>query len=187
MPPSMTGFKPFGIPFQKDEVLNLLFEEWEAVRLLDYEGLLQEEAAARLNVSRPTLTRIYERARKTIARALVEGRPFVVKGGDVQFDAVWVQCNDCFIRYMAGDGEQQCPKCRSKNVSVMTETVDTTGCAPQKGKFNCICPGCNYKQLHKRGVPCMEEHCPKCGKAMMREHSYHHQQLIKKQNKEDKQ
>ena len=49
------------------------FDDTEAVRLLDYEGLMQEEAADRMNISRP-LTRIYENARKTIAQAFVEGK-----------------------------------------------------------------------------------------------------------------
>jgi len=52
----------------------LNFDEYETIRLLDYEGLMQEEAAERMNVSRPTLTRIYENARKTMAKAFVEGK-----------------------------------------------------------------------------------------------------------------
>ena len=58
-PPLMTGFKPFGIPRAQLEEVVLHYDEYEAVRLLDYEGLMQEQAAERMNVSRPTLTRIY--------------------------------------------------------------------------------------------------------------------------------
>ena len=77
-PPLMTGFKPFGIPRTQLEEVVLHYDEYEAVRLLDYEGLMQEQAAERMNVSRPTLTRIYESARKTIreVREIIGFKPF---------------------------------------------------------------------------------------------------------------
>lgn len=45
---------------------------------------------------------------------------------------------------------------------------------------NCICPKCGYKTQHHRGVPCQEEECQKCGAKMLREDSYHHEFLKKK-------
>ena len=44
MPPPMEGFKPFGVPMRELESVVLLFEEFEAIRLADYEKLTQEEA-----------------------------------------------------------------------------------------------------------------------------------------------
>jgi uncharacterized protein (DUF983 family) len=51
----------------------------------------------------------------------------------------------------------------------------------------CICPKCGERMIHKRGIPCQDEKCSKCGAKMLREGSYHHELLIKKQrkNKED--
>lgn len=63
-PPLMQGFKPYGIPQNMLSSVSLLYDEYEAIRLLDYEGLNQDQAAARMNVSRPTLTRIYEQGRQ---------------------------------------------------------------------------------------------------------------------------
>ncbi len=60
----MMGYKPFGIPRKVLSRLYLHFDEFEAIRLLDYLGMTQAEAADKMNVSRPTLTRIYEKARK---------------------------------------------------------------------------------------------------------------------------
>lgn len=43
----MEGFKPFGVPMPKLESVLMSFEEYEAMRLADYENLTQEEAAKR--------------------------------------------------------------------------------------------------------------------------------------------
>lgn len=48
--------------------------ELEAFRLVDLEGLSQEEAGERMGVSRGTVWRLLESARKKIAQALTEGR-----------------------------------------------------------------------------------------------------------------
>lgn len=83
--PIISGFKPFGIPFSEIEEILLQYDEYEAIKLLDYEGLLQEEAAERMNVSRPTLTRIYTKARQKVAKAFVEGKALLIEGGNVEF------------------------------------------------------------------------------------------------------
>lgn len=54
--------------------IQLEAEELEVLRLVDLEGLSQEEAGIRMGVSRGTIWRILERARKKIAQALTEGR-----------------------------------------------------------------------------------------------------------------
>jgi len=89
MLPPMEGFKPFGIPMRELESVVLLFEEFEAIRLADYENLTQEEAAAKMNISRPTFTRLYDKARKTISKAFVEGKAILIKGGSYVTDDYW--------------------------------------------------------------------------------------------------
>jgi predicted DNA-binding protein (UPF0251 family) len=91
----MQGFKPFGIPRRELETIVMSIDEYEAIRLLDYEGLTQEQAAEKMNVSRPTLTRIYENARRSMARTLVEGTMMVIEGGNVEFDHDWYRFRRC--------------------------------------------------------------------------------------------
>jgi len=52
--------------------------ELEALRLVDLEGLSQEEAGKRMGVSRGTVWRFTQSARKKTAQALTEGRPIRV-------------------------------------------------------------------------------------------------------------
>jgi len=62
-------------------VIDLPVEGVEALRLIELEGLDQEEAARSMGVSRQTLGRVLARARGILARALVEGLDLVVEGG----------------------------------------------------------------------------------------------------------
>ncbi len=79
-PPSGTvSFIPVinGIPSGKEPVL-VAPDEYEAYRLVYYMGLSQEEAAKRMNVSRGTLWRLLDSARKKIGVALAEWRPIII-------------------------------------------------------------------------------------------------------------
>lgn len=79
--PDVTYFKPQGIPMRFLEEVSLSFEEIEAVRLKDMEGLEQEQAAARMGVSRPTFQRILASARNKIAAAILSGKAIRIEGG----------------------------------------------------------------------------------------------------------
>ena len=94
-PPFVSGFMPEGGDFNPDEVLVLHFEEYEAIKLSDYEYLTQLQASKRLGVSRPTFTRIYDSARKKIAKAFIENKRIVIQGGEVEFEETWYRCLDC--------------------------------------------------------------------------------------------
>lgn len=116
MPPPMEGFKPFGIPIRELEPIVLLYEEFEAIRLADYENLTQEEAAAKMNISRPTFTRLYDKARKSIARAFVEGKAIFIQGGTYITDDYWYKCYDCFETMISMKPAKHCRKCDSDNI-----------------------------------------------------------------------
>ncbi|MDR3640696.1 MAG: DUF134 domain-containing protein [Humidesulfovibrio sp.] len=71
--PACKVFKPAGRPTATLEEVALSLEEYEAIRLADFEALYQEEAAQRMGVSRQTFGRTIARARAKVARALVLG------------------------------------------------------------------------------------------------------------------
>ena len=120
MPPPMEGFKPFGIPMRDLESVDLLFEEFEAIRLTDYEDLTQEEAAERMNISRPTFTRLYDKARKSIAKAFVEGKAIIINGGDYITDDYWYKCTDCNETMITLKPAEHCRTCDSENIKPLT-------------------------------------------------------------------
>ncbi len=63
------------------ESVEMTVDEYEVLRLLDSEGLNQEECAERMSVSRTTVTAIYESARKKVAEMLVGGKRLLIIGG----------------------------------------------------------------------------------------------------------
>jgi predicted DNA-binding protein (UPF0251 family) len=62
----------------------LTVDELEAIRLADLEGLYQEEAAQRMNISRQTFGRILEAAHRKVADALVNGKALSIEGGPIE-------------------------------------------------------------------------------------------------------
>ncbi|MDD2954797.1 MAG: DUF134 domain-containing protein [Oscillospiraceae bacterium] len=91
--PATTRFEPAGE--KAGEPVYLGYDEYETVRLLDYELFSQEQCARRMGVSRPTVTRMYDAARRKIAAALIDGRPLEISGGDVIVcPAMKAECKD---------------------------------------------------------------------------------------------
>ena len=70
------------------ESVQMTVDEFEALRLLDDEGLTQEVCASRMNIARTTVTAIYDSARKKVADALVHGKRLLITGGCCEFTPV---------------------------------------------------------------------------------------------------
>jgi predicted DNA-binding protein (UPF0251 family) len=84
--PQANYYKPRGIPLSALQHINLTYDELEAIRLADLEGLYQEKAAEKMNISRQTFGRIIESAHKKIADALVNGKALSIEGGIIELD-----------------------------------------------------------------------------------------------------
>ena len=81
--PEKTCFRPEGTISSYPEEVLLNLDEYESLRLADLEGLYQEQAASRMNVSRQTFGRIIEAARRKVADVLVNGKTLRIEGGPV--------------------------------------------------------------------------------------------------------
>ena len=119
-PPSVVYFKPQGIPMVLLEQETLTVDEYEAIRLVDKDGLDQQEAAKRMGVSRATCARIVESARKKVAEALTEGKAIRIEGGNVVLKQNRYRCLSCGSLWEGdlaeGKTAATCPKCQSDQV-----------------------------------------------------------------------
>jgi uncharacterized protein len=95
--PGKTFFQPEGAAPSSFEAVLLTLDEYEAIRLADLEGLYQEQAASRMNVSRQTFGRIVEAAHRKLADVIVNGKALRIEGGPVS---------------LAGTAPARCPRCR---------------------------------------------------------------------------
>jgi len=118
IPPRVKSFIPEGYYADETDAVVLEVEEYEAIRLLDYEDLSQAEAAEYMEVSRPTLTRIYERARNKMAVALVEARKVLIDGGHAVYEGSWYKCAECLSRFNAVREKipSCCPLCSNETI-----------------------------------------------------------------------
>jgi len=116
MAPCFGGFNPAGTQRQNKEKIFITFEEYEALNLCDYELLTQAEAARMMNVSRPTFTRIYESARRKVAKAFVECTPIRFDKGNV-YIIPWYYCSRCSINFtLPRHAPEICPFCKQRPV-----------------------------------------------------------------------
>ena len=78
--PDYDRFVPDGAVCSGRNVLTL--DEYEVIRLVDLEKFTHEQCAGQMDISRTTVTEIYESAREKIADSIVNGREIVIAGGN---------------------------------------------------------------------------------------------------------
>lgn len=101
------------------EEIVIGFDELEALRLADMEGLYQEEAARRMGVSRPTFGRVLESARRKVAQVLVMGKALKIQGGNIEMrNARRFRCGRGheWADPSTAAGPPECPSCGDSEV-----------------------------------------------------------------------
>jgi predicted DNA-binding protein (UPF0251 family) len=97
--PGKRGFSPnfkSGKESSPGDKIEMTADEYEAYRLTEYMGLSQNEAAEQMKISRGTLWRILESAKKKLAKMMVEGQQLYIAGG----------------HYVIGsEDDSSCPEC----------------------------------------------------------------------------
>lgn len=120
-PPAFKSYKPTGLSTKEQGDIDFFYEEYEAIKLADYDFLNHLEASKLMGISRPTFARIYESARRKIAKAFVEGREIRTVYGNVYFDKSWFQCESCLAKFtLPSPSTNKCPVCKSKLINSIT-------------------------------------------------------------------
>lgn len=117
-PPLYNRFKPIGMRRGFLEEIELSLDEYEAIRLTDFEGLDHEKAAEEMEISRSTFTRLVDKARKKLALFLVEGKELIITGGNIHFRGNILRCQDCGHMFNIDIKTKilSCPSCGSSNL-----------------------------------------------------------------------
>ncbi|QSX08561.1 DUF134 domain-containing protein [Alkalibacter rhizosphaerae] len=97
--PENTSFGPLNDRDGKRDVVFMSVEEYETIRLIDYEGLTQEECAQNMQVARGTVQKLYTDARRKISQSFVDGKNIRIQGGD-------------YLLYEEGEKVHGCRRCR---------------------------------------------------------------------------
>jgi predicted DNA-binding protein (UPF0251 family) len=138
--PGSEYFKPRGIPLSMLEEVILAVDEFEAIRLADLEGLYQEQAAEKMNVSRQTFGRIIESAHKKVAETLFKGKALKIEGGEFEMAAMRkFRCYECQHSWELSYGTgrpKNCPVCQSDNIH---RAEEDRGCAGGLGRSQGRC------------------------------------------------
>jgi uncharacterized protein len=113
--PATRVFAPAGCCQQEGETLTLAFDELEALRLCDMQMLHQHQAAEEMGVSRQTIGRMLEEARKKVATAIIAGHTLKIEGGNyTMVETRAFTCASCGHRWELAFGTgrpQECPSC----------------------------------------------------------------------------
>lgn len=116
--PECRSFQPCNIQ-EYDSQITMTVDEYECVRLMDYEQMTQAECAKKMNVARTTVQSIYETARYKLAAFLVEGSPLLISGGHYEIcEAETGSCGCSCPR------EGRKPSFRRKNIMKIAVTYD---------------------------------------------------------------
>ena len=169
--PQIRCFKPEREDLDNINPIEILIDEFEAIRLRDYHDIQQKRSAEIMGVSQPTFHRILASARKKIADALINGNTLVIIG---ESRVNQYECNECGFEWLHPHKEyEKCPDCGSANIRIIEDEKRSEDLLMQRKSYGgtglgvgppkvCKCPDCGYESPKERSVPCSNTKCPKC-------------------------
>lgn len=90
---------------QNDDIITLTLDEYEVIRLVDLEKKTHEQCSAQMDISRTTVTEIYESARYKLAQCIVNGKRLIIAGGNYRIceGREYPRCQQCGCHMAVAD------------------------------------------------------------------------------------
>ena len=82
--PEINSFGPINTNEDIYEHIVMSVDEYETIRLIDFENFTQEECSKQMNVARTKVQGIYNDARKKLADSIVNGTKLFIEGEEFQ-------------------------------------------------------------------------------------------------------
>ena len=116
--PPYSQYKPPRIPLNELQKVIITLEEFEAIKLVDYENQSQRKAAESMEVSQATLNRVLKSGRNKIANGLVNGYAIILEGGKNVLPCRIVKCESCSHQWSPKEQgfPKNCPICKSEDI-----------------------------------------------------------------------
>ncbi|SHK16650.1 DUF134 domain-containing protein [Tepidibacter formicigenes] len=116
----------------ENSIIIMSVEELESIRLMDLEGLDQNECAQRMMVARSTFQRIYSEAKRKIADSIINGKKLKIEGGNYTLNICKIICKNCGYEWKEKcediDKDIECPQCSSENNLICSEDEKNKVC-----------------------------------------------------------
>ena len=131
--PQAMSFVPCGTHGNDLNTVSLTLDELEAIRLADYDGLYQEQAAAKMNISRQTFGNIIASAHRKVADFTINSQRLTVGGGAVEIARCTFVCNSCSHKWYIARGSvrpDKCPQCSGNDINCIKKNMKTNDFKP---------------------------------------------------------
>ena len=82
--PECSMFGPQKADMSEPQIITMTLDEFETIRLIDLEGMKQEECAEQMQIARTTAQAVYNSARSKLAECLIKGKELHIEGGNYE-------------------------------------------------------------------------------------------------------
>ncbi len=129
-PPMFREFKPRGLKRDDLPRVEMSIDEFEAIRLADFQNQSHEDASKTMDISRPTFSRLIEAARHKMADFIINGKYLEIKGGAIHFRNNLFRCKSCEQTFSVAIQNiiNKCPHCESSHIINMAGSLGHGKC-----------------------------------------------------------
>lgn len=101
----------------EESTVIMRLDEFEVIRLVDKNGYDHAKAAEIMGISRPTVTKLLNKARGKLSELIIDGKTLIITGGSILFSEDVYCCKICKRPFKRESNEPLiCPICQSTEI-----------------------------------------------------------------------